>query len=316
MFDFIKRISLIAIIAVLITTNIDLFSFANTTLRFVQLSDVHISDRIVDIPYKALTSSKSLLKDAITQINTLPYIDFVMVTGDAVDSPKQALMEEYIDEMNKLKSPWLMGFGNHDLPLGGTGDKGLFLKLLQENNNNFKFDNSYYSFVPKKGFKCFVLNSVITDKLTSRGCISEEQLKWLKKRIDETNSEDFILIFLHHPVLEPYSSPNHILKNAQDLENIAINAKRPIAIFSGHYHAAKITKKEQVLHASAPALVTYPNAFRVINVVNLPDKVVINLSFKETKLTDVQKKSKALLISPSTFVGEEKDRNITYTLEK
>ena len=65
--------------------------------------------------------------------------------------------------------------------------------------------------------------------------------------------------------------------------------KNPIAVFQGHYHAAKITQHDNVLYVASPALVSYPNAFRVININNYKDKVVFDFEWKETRETTIQK---------------------------
>ena len=82
-----KLLKLFVILGLVIATMIGCyaFSFRNMTLDFVQISDTHITDK-PSTPYKALGYSKRLLKDAIAQINNIVGLDFVLFTGDMVDS--------------------------------------------------------------------------------------------------------------------------------------------------------------------------------------------------------------------------------------
>ena len=51
---------------------------ANENMKFVQLSDSHITLTREDTSFKVLSQSKQLLKDAINQINAETDIDFVL----------------------------------------------------------------------------------------------------------------------------------------------------------------------------------------------------------------------------------------------
>ena len=73
--------------------------------------------------------------------------------------------------------------------------------------------------------------------------------------------------------------------------------KNPIGVFQGHYHAAKITQHDNVLYVNSPALVSYPNAFRVVSVTNHKDKVVLILNGKKQEKL-LFKKWRKYLYSP------------------
>ena len=131
-----------------------------------------------------------------------------------------------------------------------------------------------------------------------------------------TAKNDTVLIFMHVPVVEPFASPNHRMRNAIVLKQLFESYKNPIAVFQGHYHAAKITQHDNVLYVASPALVSYPNAFRVVNVSNYKDKVVFDFEWKETRETTIQKMAKILVFSGGIYAGEEKDRAGIYEIKK
>ena len=259
--------------------------------------------------------SGELLDDAIAQINETPNVNFVMFTGDLIDKPFEKELSAFLPHTEKINAPWYFSFGNHDTMFGGYLNPKLYMELVNKYNKNYKFEKTYYSFVPQKGYKAIVLDSIIRDRLTSNGRIGETQLEWLDNEI-KNSPKDTILIFMHVPIIEPFNSPNHRLEDADKVEEILNKYKNPIAVFQGHYHVAKITQKENIVYVSCPAMVTYPNAFRMITINNYRNKVVIDIQDKETRLKDVQKLAKLLIFSSNFYMGEEKDRNAVITIKR
>lgn len=292
-------------------------SYADT-LKFAHVSDVHFSDKSVDTSYKILSHSKELLRDVVIQINQAPNIDFVIETGDLIDKPRKDFLDSAIIEMNRLKAPWYFAFGNHDAAIGTSFKKDRYFEYLKNRNKAMKsFDKFYYSFTPKKGYRVIVLDASIDYKVTATGEIQQEQLEWLDKELKkaQTNKE-LPLIFLHHPIQEPFPSFNHRIVNAEEVKEIINNHPIPMAIFSGHYHATKIYKENNILHVSTPSLVTYPNAFRIISITNLKNKIIFTFDFRETNLKELQKKAKLMTFSSNMLKGEQSDQNTIVILDK
>lgn len=306
------------IIAVLILFGITLDATAfNENLKFAHLSDSHITLTREDTSFKVLTQSKPLLEDAINQINAENDLDFVLQTGDTIDRANESDIMLYMSLMNRLKYPWYVAFGNHDFSIEGTGKitREYYTKLLNSHNKNFNFDNTYYSFKPKKGFKVIVMDAIDNSKITGNGTFSEEQLKWLDKEL-KTAKKDTVLIFLHHPIIEPYPSSHHKILNTDDFYKVIDKYKNPIGIFSGHYHATKITKERNIVHVSTPALVTYPNAFRLVSVTNYRKQTIFDFYFKNTNLKEIQQKAKEKSIWAPICAGLEKDQQTTIIIDK
>lgn len=296
---------------------VNALSYADT-LKFAHVSDVHFSDKSVDTSYKLLSHSKELLRDAIIQINQSPNVDFVIETGDLIDKPRKDFLEIAVNEMNRLKPSWYFAFGNHDAAIGTSFKKEKYFEYLKNHNKSMKnFNEFYYSFIPKKGYRVIILDASIDYKVTATGEIPTGQLEWLDKELEyaEANKE-LPLIFLHHPIQEPFPSYNHRIINTQEIKGILANHKIPMAIFSGHYHATKIYKENNILHVSTPSLVTYPNAFRIISIANLKNKVVFTFDFRETSYKELQKKAKLMTFSSNTLKGEQSDQNTIVILDK
>ena len=288
---------------------------SSSGLKFAQVSDVHYYTGQNNTTFKMIAESPKLLDDAIEQINAEPNVSFVMFTGDLIDKSFEKELSAFLPHTQKLNVPWYFSFGNHDTMIGGYLTPRVYMDMVNKYNTNYKFEKSYYSFVPQKGYKAIVLDTIIRDRLTSNGRLGDEQLNWLDNEL-KNSKKDTVLIFMHIPVLEPYNSPNHRLLDADKMEEIINKYKNPIAVFQGHYHGAKIAQKEKILYVSCPALVSYPNAFRMITVTNHKNKVVFNIENKETGLKNVQKLAKMLVFGSTIYTGEEKDQNTTITIKK
>ncbi len=299
------------------------FSFRDMELSFVQISDTHISDR-EDTSYKVLSSSKALLEDAIKQTNSIKMLDFVMFTGDMVDEPLKKSYRDFFILLTKLKYPPLMTFGNHDARQIQTEDKNAppyidkneALNIIKKCNPYYMFTKSWYAFSPKNDYRVIVLDTTSDEAITANGKLTVEQAEFLKGEL-EANKDKVIVIFQHHPVVEPFKSEHHrIVNNEAYMDIIKEYKKTPIAIFSGHYHATKIMRQGNIIHVSTPSLVTYPNAFRYVNITNYKDRTIFNIKYMETGLEEVQKSSKLNAIASATLRGLPNDHSVIITIRK
>lgn len=286
---------------------------ANNNLRIAQVSDAHFSSFEENTSYKFLKKSGELLDDVIFQINTSGPYDFVMFTGDLVNYPKISELQKFTSHVNNLMYPWYAIAGNHDISIDGPLTKDKFMATLAQANDNMNQKNIYYAFTPKKGFRVICLDSIIDYKLTANGEISNEEFIWLKEELDE-HEKDTIIICTHVPIIEPYSSSNHKMLNEYEVRKLLKTHKNPLIVLQGHYHCVKIRQDENMLVITSPSLVTYPNAFRVININSNKNRTLVDVYLKETNLKDIQTRSKLRLMGTEKLYGEECDRNASFEL--
>lgn len=288
---------------------------ANNNLRIVHVSDSHFSSYEENTSYKFLKNSSDLLSDVVFQINISGPYDFVMFTGDLVNKPKKTELVKFLGIASKLNCPWYVINGNHDIAFDGPLTKEEFCKLINSHNRYMRIDKNYYAYTPKRGYRVVCLDSIIDSRLTSNGEITSEQLEWLKKELDE-HKKDVIILCTHVPIDEPYDSSSHKMLNEEEVKSLLESYTNPIIVLQGHYHCVKAKQKDNIIYITTPSLVTYPNAFRVININSNKNRTLVDIFLKETNLKDIQTRSKLRLFGASKLYGDESDRNTTFEIKK
>jgi len=296
------------------------FSFNDMELKFAQVSDVHLSDA-PDTTYKVLSHSKEILNSTVKELNNIKGLDFVAFTGDMVNEPTKKNYKDFFVALTKLNYPSLLVLGNHDSIIGENPNpdylsKEIAYTIIRKCNPYQDYGMPYFAYSPNKDYRVIVLDTTTGYMNNSTGYLPEEQLQFLDNEINN-NQDKIIIIFQHHPVVEPFKSEDHKLINADEYLNILKKYEKvPIAVFAGHYHAARIVRRGNVIFVTTPSLVTYPNAYRTISVTNYNDRVIFNFNFHETSLDGIQELSRAGLIASTAFAGAPNDRNNQIMIRK
>ncbi len=312
---FAKFVNLILTVTIAVLIGSQVCTAANNNLRIAQISDAHFSSFEKNTSYKFLEKSGDLLDDAITQVNTSGAYDFVIFTGDLINKPKVSELQKFLNHTDNLIYPWYAIDGNHDISIDGELNKNKFREILANNNDRMNQRNMYYAFTPKKGYRVICLDSIIDYKITTNGEIPNDEFIWLKEELDKY-SKDTIIICTHVPILEPFPSANHRMENEYELKRLLKTQKTPIIVLQGHYHGARLMQDKNVLYISCPSLVTFPNAFRVININTNKDKIKVDVFLKETGLKDIQTRAKIRVMGTQMLYGEESDRNGSFELRR
>ena len=139
---FSKFVNFILTIAIACAIGSQMSNAANNNLRIAQVSDAHFSSYEENTSYKMLKDSGKLLDDTISQINTSGAYDFVIFTGDLINTPKISELETFVNHANKLIYPWYAIDGNHDIGIDGPLTKKKFISVLGENNKRMKQDKN------------------------------------------------------------------------------------------------------------------------------------------------------------------------------
>ena len=87
------------------------------------------------------------------------------------------------------------------------------------------FTKSWYAFSPKNDYRVIVLDTTSDEAITANGKLTVEQAEFLKGEL-EANKDKFIVIFQHHPVVEPFKSEHHRIVNNEAYMDIIKEYKK------------------------------------------------------------------------------------------
>ena len=104
-------------------------------------------------------------------------------------------------------------------------------------------------------------------------------------------TKEKVIIVQHFPVVEPCKSMLHKTLDAKEYLEVLDKHNNVVAVLSGHYHCAKVTQRNNVLHISSPSLVQYPNSFNVINISDDSKKIKVEVKTISTRLENVKEQS-------------------------
>lgn len=291
---------LLIIFAVILISFCTTKELKQNEVTFAHLTDIHINSVFADDTVRP-TDQELLLYDAIKQINNDKKVDFTLITGDIQNEPNTELFLHITQIFNELKKPWYYALGNHDRNWPFDIPREPLLEILHRVNPTMP-EGRFYSFIPKKGFKFIALDG-------SDYGIDEEEIDFMKNEINQTPKDDVVVIFMHTPVLPPVDFIDHHADNEELVVETLKQYPRPFIIIAGHYHATKITLDDNILHVSSPSL-RYAQEFRIVNVINKKDKIIVNFDYKETTLTDLITEEK------ERYAGEDEDKFATIELKK
>lgn len=264
---------MIALITLVISLSNFCMAIAQDHLTFVQISDCHIAFATKPTGKRQLYRSRELLTRAVEKINRMK-VDFVVFTGDVINSATEKQLLEFCQIAEKLTAPWYVAIGNHDISIGGKLTKRKFYEILNAHNPYQQNSTPYQTFSPQAGYLGILMDGVIDTRDTSNGYFDKIQLNWLDQQLSE-HQGTAVILFQHFPVVPPFYSRDHEIINAKDYLSLLSRHKNIVALLSGHYHLGRTLTKDGIMHISTPALVEPPNRFCVIEMTHTADTTII-----------------------------------------
>jgi Icc protein len=203
------------------------------------LTIAHLSDPHLDLSKERLNRLTAVLR----QVDALPSVDGILVSGDLAD---HGLPEEYESLFAELRSdvPTLVIAGNHDLasPLAtALAAEG----MTPHSNAVLNLD----------GVSIIGLDSHIDGR--DNGLLNAASLDFARAEISAAAGP--VVVMLHHP---PVPIGHHLadehfaLANPQDLEVLIRQFPKVIAVFVGHVHSAFTTTFAGVPVLGSPGIVS------------------------------------------------------------
>lgn len=208
---------------------------------------------------------------AIQEINERG-ADFVIINGDITSEYKEDEFQKAKQYFSIFKMPYIPLRGNHDRV--GDNPEDYFVKVFDLKNfspisgakyNIDEYGQVYISFV-YKGFLFIGLDS--SDLKTGWGKLSDQQLDWLEKTLED-NRDKVTIIFIHHPVV---SQPDDLLgqlsvlndtSSRNRLLDIISKNEQVKAVYSGHTHRNKSNYYKGVRFSEMASVKDYPGGYAI-----------------------------------------------------
>ena len=227
------------------------------TVKFIQVTDTHF--------IKGNEYRTEVLKSAIKSINKEKGVSFVVFTGDNLDSPKAEYLPEFVRIINKLKMPYYLVIGNHDVFKNNGLSKVRYLEIVKENNFLYKYKKPNYVF-KKNGFIFIVVDGAKEVIPGSIGYYREDTLNWLDKQLNKYEKKPVVII-QHFPLIANKEIASHSVYQKENYLNILDKHYNVIAIIAGHLHSNDEIMKNGVYHVTSPTLLSDPPVYKIINIV-------------------------------------------------
>jgi hypothetical protein len=163
-----------------------------------------------------------IFSQAIEQINLLQP-EFVLSVGDLIEGYNQdtellaAQWKEFQGYVAKLQMPFFYAAGNHDLA-----------NVVEDGVWKERFGRRYYSFLYRNVLFLILCSD---DPSDAGGHISDEQVAWAKKTLDDNKNVRWTIVALHKPL---WSQANVSTNGWLPVEQLL--ADRPYTVFAGHIH--------------------------------------------------------------------------------
>lgn len=234
-------------------------------IKFVQVTDVHLTTES--------EFSQKVLKAAVADINKQSDIAFVVFTGDNINTPNEANLREFIKIVNKLKVPYYVALGNHDVYKTQNMSKVQYYEILREGNPfklqwtpNYKFTRNGFLFLIVDGAKEIIPGAV--------GYYKQDTLNWVDKTLTK-NKNKSVVIFQHFPIEYPEGAERrlktHKTYKVEEYRDMLAKHNNVLAILSGHLHTNGETMKDGVYHISTPSMLSLPHSYKIIDIVTTKD---------------------------------------------
>lgn len=244
-------------------------SFAQN-VKFIQITDSHFSKNSTQYTQKEVESSEEYLDKTIRNINTIKNIDFVVFTGDNIDTANEADLKAFLQKANGLKIPYYVVIGNHEVFKSQNFTKENYMKIVRRHSSCCKPGGANYVF-KKNGFVFIVVDGTKEIIPGPSGYYKKTTLNWLDKKLTRYKNKN-IVILQHFPIEAPYYNRTHSTYKAEDYQALLKKHDNVIAIISGHYHANGEIKKDGIYHISTPALIEAPHNYKIIEIVQKSKK--------------------------------------------
>ena len=288
-----------------------------TSFSIAHVTDIHISEK--EKTWGTLArGADELTRRCFAELNAIPDLDAVMITGDVLDVATLVEVERFKSLLDILETPWHFIPGNHDGYIDSRSPQA-----YQPHEALPLFDSRLADPVPyaqnarwsrplKPGIHLIGLDSRLPDHWS--GQVVAEQIAWLKAELD-SHQHETVLIAIHHPTFKLTKANDReffehfILKNGEEFENLLDGYANVKLVMAGHHHANRVLRHESRLHVNTASLSGYPCEYRLMRGAQEGDRWRITMSLHT--VADTPTLEMALRIADESDVGGWFDEDTT-----
>src|SRR5689334_18231534 len=165
--------------------------------KFAHITDIHITDQ----ENTSLTLGKDaprLLHEMCKRLNKIEDLDFVLISGDALDRASEREVATFHSTIVTLAKPWYFVPGNHDGYIHDTNREALRPReaAIAIDPRLAEYDpdanQAFWSREVLPGIQLIGLDSRIANDWS--GVISPQQLDWLRRELDANSYQDLVMV--------------------------------------------------------------------------------------------------------------------------
>ena len=226
-------------------------------IKFVQVTDSHFAS--------GNEFRESVLKSTVEDINTLKNVSFVVFTGDNIDKANPEYLKDFVQIVNKLKVPYYMIIGNHEVFKTGNLSKLRYMEIIRQNNFFYRPSKPNYKFT-KNGFMFLIVDGAKEVIPGANGYYRKDTLDWVEHHLQK-NPKKTTIILQHFPLVPPKDMATHKTYQAEKYLEMLDKYDNVIAVISGHYHINGEQMRNGVYHVCTPTLLNSPHQYKIIDIV-------------------------------------------------
>ena len=235
----------------------------DSSIKFVRVTDTHFNAKN--------PNSVKVLQETVKDINKLNNVSFVVFTGDNLNKPEPEDLDDFIKIINKLKAPYYLVLGNHDVFKSQKLSKEIYNEIVRD-NNFFWFRRKWNYVFKKKGYTFIVVDGAKEIIPGPVGYYRADTLAWLDKQLTK-NKKHPVIIFQHYPIIDAPEFGSSRLKTHRTFEpekylKMLELHDNVIAVISGHFHVNSEIMQNGIYHISTPTLLDNPPVYKIIDIVS------------------------------------------------
>jgi outer membrane protein assembly factor BamB/predicted phosphodiesterase len=193
---------------------IPLSSIIAQNFRFALITDTHL------VKFDSLAYND--LKRTVASINTMPNIDFVLVTGDITGEGDKKSLQDAKGLLDQLNVKYYAIPGNHETKWSESGSTDFSRVFGYE--DRFRFEHNGYLFL---GFNTGPVIRMM------EGHVAPQDITWLKEELGKAKKDQPVIIVTHYPLQEGDVDNWYIITDLLRQYNVK-------AVLGGHYHSNRL----------------------------------------------------------------------------